>query len=128
IPLFIKAYSEGIAPKINGDGEQSRDFTYIANVVHGNLLAADAPDAAGKVFNVACNGSITVNHLANEISKLTGHPDLKPIYGPDRSGDVKHSRAAIEKAKKYLNYEPIVSFEEGLKKTVEFYMEHGFGK
>ena len=128
IPLFIKAYSEGIAPKINGDGEQSRDFTYIANVVHGNLLAAEAPDAPGKVINVACNGSITVNHLADEIGKLTGHPDLKPIHGPDRSGDVKHSRASIEKAKKYLNYEPVVSFEEGLKRTVEFYLEYGFGK
>lgn len=128
IPLFIKAYSEGQSPGINGDGEQSRDFTYIANVVHGNLLAADASDAPGKVFNVACNGSVTVNHLAKEIGRLTGRPDLKPIHGPDRSGDVKHSRASIEKAKKFLGYEPVVSFEEGLKRTVDFYMEHGFGK
>jgi UDP-glucose 4-epimerase len=126
IPLFIKAYSEGQPPVINGDGAQSRDFTFIANVVHGNLLAADAPDAPGKMFNIACNGSITVNHLAGEIGRLTGRPDLKPVHGPSRSGDVKHSMASILKAKKYLGYEPIVSFEEGLRQTVEFYMEHGF--
>lgn len=126
IPLFIKAYSEGQPPVINGDGEQSRDFTFIANVVHGNLLAADAPDAPGKMFNIACNGSITVNHLAEEIGRLTGRPDLKPLHGPSRKGDVKHSMASIQKAKKYLGYEPIVSFEDGLRQTVEFYMEHGF--
>jgi UDP-glucose 4-epimerase len=126
IPLFIKAYSEGQPPVINGDGGQSRDFTFIANVVHGNLLAADAPDAPGKMFNIACNGSVTVNHLAGEIGKLTGRPDLEPVHGPSRPGDVKHSMASIEKAKKYLGYEPIVTFEDGLRQTVEFYMEHGF--
>ncbi len=110
----------------DADWSGTDSFTYIANVVHGNLLAADAPEAPGKVFNVACNGSVTVNHLAEEIGKLTGRTDLKPIYGPDRSGDVKHSRASIEKARKTLGYEPVVSFEEGLKRTVDFYLKHGF--
>jgi nucleoside-diphosphate-sugar epimerase len=128
IPLFIRAYAEGRSPLINGNGDQSRDFTYIANVVHGNLLAAEAADAPGNVFNVACNGSVTVNHLAEEIARLTGRTDIQPVHGPDRSGDVKHSMASIEKARKVLGYEPVVSFEEGLGRTVEFYMEHGFGK
>jgi len=128
IPLFIRAYAEGRAPLINGDGSQSRDFTYIANVVHGNLLAAEVVDAPGKVFNVACNGSVTVNHLAEEIARLTGRTDIEPVHGPDRSGDVKHSMASIERAEVVLGYRPVVSFEEGLQRTVEFYMTHGFAK
>jgi len=128
IPLFVKAFMEGRAPVINGDGLQSRDFTYIANVVHGNLLAADAPLAPGNVINVACNGSVTVNSLASQIAALTGRSDISPVYGPDRSGDVKHSMADISRAKELLGYEPVVSFSQGLAETVEFYMEHGFGK
>lgn len=128
IPLFIKAFMEGHGPVINGDGFQSRDFTYIANVVHGNLLAADAPLAPGNVINVACHGSVTVNDLASQIAELTGRTDVKPVHGPDRSGDVKHSMASISKAAELLGYEPVVSFSDGLAKTVEFYMEHGFVK
>jgi len=128
IPLFIKAFSEGRAPRINGDGKQSRDFTYIANVVHGNLLAADAPLAPGHVINVACSGSVSVNSLASQIASLVGRADITPEYGPDRSGDVKHSMASISRAGELLGYKPVVSFSDGLARTVEFYMTHGFGK
>jgi len=128
IPLFAKAYMEGRAPLINGDGLQSRDFTFVENVVHGNLLAATAPDAPGNVINVACHGSVTVNSLASQIAALTGHADITPVHGPDRSGDVKHSMASIEKAGRLLGYSPVVSFSEGLRRTVEFYTSHGFGK
>ena len=120
IPLFVRAILAGEPPVIDGDGEQSRDFTYVDNVVHANLLAADAPDAPGYVINVACNDSITVNHLASEIARLLGREDIVPVYGPSRPGDVKHSCADISLAKKLLGYEPVVSFEEGLARTVEF--------
>jgi nucleoside-diphosphate-sugar epimerase len=120
IPLFIRAYLEGRRPMINGDGKQSRDFTYIDNVVHANLLAAEAPEAAGKVMNIACGDSITVNHLAEELSRLTGRSDIIPEHGPPRAGDVKHSRAHIGLAADLLSYSPVVDFNEGLKKTVSF--------
>jgi len=120
IPLFIRSYLEDRPPVINGDGTQSRDFTFIDNVVHANLLAAHAPDAAGRVMNVACGGSITVNHLASEIGRLTGRSGLKPEYGPSRPGDVMHSRADIELARELLDYHPVTTFEEGLEKTVSF--------
>jgi len=128
IPLFVKAYMEGLAPVINGDGDQSRDFTFVENVVHGNLLAADAPLAPGNVINVACHGSVTVNSLASQIGSLVGRDDIVPVHGPDRSGDVKHSMADVTKARELLGYEPVISFSEGLRRTVSFYMEHGFGK
>jgi nucleoside-diphosphate-sugar epimerase len=120
IPLFVRAILAGEPPVIDGDGEQSRDFTYVDNVVHANFLASDAPDAPGHVINVACNDSITVNHLALEIARLLGREDIVPVHGPSRPGDVKHSCADISLAKKLLGYEPVVSFEEGLARTVEF--------
>ena len=121
IPLFARAFMEGRPPTINGDGEQSRDFTYVANVVHANLLAAKAPDAAGQVINVACDDSVTVNRLASELARLIGREDVTPVHGPDRPGDVKHSRADISRARKLLGYQPVVDFSEGLKRTVEFF-------
>ena len=123
IPLFIRAYLEGRRPLINGNGEQSRDFTYIANVVHANLLAADAPAAPGMMMNIACGNSITVNHLASEIGRLTDRTDIKPSHGPERAGDVKHSRADITLAGELINYEPVASFDEGLENTVSFVRE-----
>ena len=121
IPLFARAFMGGRPPTINGDGEQSRDFTYVANVVHANLLAAKAPDAAGQVINVACDDSVTVNRLASELARLIGREDVTPVHGPDRPGDVKHSRADISRARKLLGYQPVVDFSEGLKRTVEFF-------
>ncbi len=123
IPLFINACLEGCKPVINGDGKQSRDFTYIANVVHANLLAADAPSATGLMMNIACGDSISVNHLASQIGRLTGRMDIEPSHRPERRGDVKHSRADITLAQKLLGYEPVTSFEEGLENTVSFMRE-----
>ena len=120
IPLFIRAYTEGRRPLINGDGSQSRDFTYIDNVVHANFLAASAPEASGSVMNVACGDSITVNHLAEELGRLTGRSDIRPEHGPPRPGDVKHSRADISLASRLLSYRPVTEFSEGLKRTVSF--------
>lgn len=123
IPLFIRAFREGRAPFINGSGEQSRDFTHVANVVHGNLLAAEAPDAPGRVINVACHGSVTVNRLASQIAGLVGRPDIVPVHRDPRPGDVMHSCASISLAERVLGYTPVVSFDEGLKQTVEWFLE-----
>ncbi len=120
IPLFVRSILAGEPPVIDGDGEQSRDFTYVENVVHANILAADAPLAPGHVINIACNDSISVNRLASDIAKLLGREDIVPVHGPSRPGDVKHSCADISLAKKLLGYEPVVSFEDGLARTVEF--------
>lgn len=119
IPIFTRRVMEGLPPLVNGDGLQSRDFTYVDNVVSGNLLAAEAPDAAGLVFNIACGGSISVNTLALEIARLLGREDLEPVHVPGRSGDVRDSRADIGLASRILGYRPVVDFEEGLRRTVE---------
>ena len=118
IPLFITAIMDGRAPSIFGDGEQSRDFTYVANVVHANLLAANAPEAPGKVFNCGCGDRITVNQVIASINRILA-TNVAPDYKPSRAGDVKHSHADISLAKRYLAYEPVVPFEEGLRRTID---------
>jgi len=120
IPLFVKAFSEGRPPVINGSGEQSRDFTFIDNVVLANFLAADAPGAPGLVMNIACGDSITVNRMATDISALLGKADIQPQHAPARPGDVMHSRADISLAHAVLGYSPVVTFEAGLARTVGF--------
>ena len=120
IPLFINAMLRGDSPRIYGDGWQSRDFTYIDNVVHGNLLAAKAPDAAGKMMNLATGGRITLLDLVKKLNTLLG-TDIQPTHVEERSGDIKHSRASIERAKQLLDYTPIVDFDSGLARTLEFY-------
>jgi len=123
IPLFITLVMKGDRPQIFGDGEQSRDFTYVANVVEGNLKALEAPeDAAGEVFNIACGESTTVNTLAREVCGLLGSSVL-PCYVDPRPGDVLHSCADIGKARRVLGFEPLVGFKQGLKKTVAWYRE-----
>jgi UDP-glucose 4-epimerase len=119
---FTRMMLDGERPTINGDGEQSRDFTYIANVVQANLLAASAPAAkvSGRVFNVATGSRITLNQLYKELQKLTGFK-AEAAHGPDRPGDVKLSLADITAAREALGYDPLVSFEDGLRKTVEWY-------
>ncbi len=119
IPLFIAAIRAGRAPTVYGDGEQSRDFTYIDNVVQANLLAAQASEAVGKVFNIGVGGAVTVNHVIAQINKLLGK-DVRPKFVAPRPGDVRHSHADISLARKHLGYEPKVSFEEGLHRTVEW--------
>ena len=120
IPKFIKAILSDEQPTIYGDGEQSRDFTYIANVVDANILAATKEYESGLAMNCACHDQITLNQLVNEINSLLGKR-IKPKYIDPRAGDIKHSFAAIEKIKSTLGFSPSVSFEEGLKKTIAWY-------
>ena len=119
---FITQMLRGEQPTINGDGEQSRDFTYIDNAVSANLLACKAPaeKAAGKVFNVATGRRVTLNETFKLLQPLTAYKG-QPNYGPDRGGDIKHSLADISKAESALGYKPAVDFEEGLRRTVEWY-------
>lgn len=125
IAAFAKALHAGKRATIFGDGEQSRDFTFVANAVHANLLAARAPGKIeGEVFNVACARRVSVNGLYREMAKLYGHPDLQPIYQPVRSGDVKHSLADIRKADRVLGYGPLIDFESGLRETVAWYQKN----
>ena len=119
ISLFVRAALDGDAPTIHGDGGQTRDFTYVANTVDGVLRAAVAPGVAGEVINVATNGRVSLNQLWNEVQRLLG-TSLTPVYGPPRAGDVRDSQAAIDKASRLLGYQPIVAFEEGLRRTVEW--------
>ena len=119
---FITQMLRNNPPTVFGDGEQSRDFTYIDNAVEANLLACTAPadQAAGQMFNVATGRRVTLNETFRLLQGLTGYAG-KPIYGPERGGDIKHSLADIAKAKSRLGYKPKVDFEEGLRRTVEWY-------
>ena len=123
IAAFASALLQGNPPVIFGDGTQSRDFTPVANVVLANLLAAIAPHekVAGRVYNVGCGRSISVNELASQMQSLTQRPDLVPEYRPARGGDVLHSLADLSQAKADLGYKPIVDFETGLRETVDWY-------
>jgi nucleoside-diphosphate-sugar epimerase len=120
ISLFISALCEGRRPTIYGDGEQTRDFTYVANVVDGVLRACDATSVSGEVINVATGGRISLNQLFRTVRDVVGSR-VDPIYADPRPGDVRDSQADIQKAQRLLGYEPTVSFDEGLKKTVEWY-------
>jgi nucleoside-diphosphate-sugar epimerase len=119
---FITMMLGGKQPTIFGDGEQSRDFTYIDNAVEANLLASKAPaaQAAGKVFNIATGRRITLNETFKLLQNLTSYSG-SPIYGDERGGDIKHSLADISSAEKNLGYKPKVNFEDGLKRTVDWY-------
>lgn len=120
IPLFITALLDGQPPVIYGDGEQSRDFTYIDNVVAGNLLAAKAPAAAGHVLNLATGSRITLLALVDKLNALLGTA-VAPVHAAPRPGDVRHSRAAIDRARALLGYEPPVDFDTGLARTLAWY-------
>ena len=119
---FITLMLRGERPTIYGDGEQSRDFTYIDNVVEANLLACKAPaeKVAGQVFNTATGGRVTLNEMFTLLQGLTSYKG-EPQYGPERGGDIKHSLADISKAETALGYKTVVDFEEGLRRTVEWY-------
>ncbi len=121
IPKFITALLAGQSPTIFGDGTQSRDFCYIDNVVNANLLALKAPStAAGKVYNIACGTRIDLNELVEELNGIIG-TSVKPVYEPERAGDVKHSLADISRAEKYLGYQVSVNMNEGLRRTVDWF-------
>jgi UDP-glucose 4-epimerase len=120
IPRFATRLLDGAPPVIFGDGEQTRDFTYVSNVVDANWLAATHPNAAGEVFNIGCGTQTSLNQLARELSRIVG-TDCNPSYGPARQGDVRHSLADIGKAKRLLGYAPAVSLREGLIKVIDWY-------
>ncbi len=124
IPRFITAMLAGLQPTIYGDGRQSRDFTFVANVVHGNLLAADADAAlvAGRTFNVANGRSTDLLQLIAELNNLLG-TSIQPVHEPPRAGDVRESLADIAQARERLGYEPQVDFEEGLRRSIEYYRQ-----
>lgn len=122
IAAFAAAIIAGEKPVIYGDGEQSRDFTFVDNAVHANLLAARCEQKiGGEVMNVAVGQRVTVNELAAGMAKLMGRPELTPVHKEDRAGDVKHSLAELALTRNIIGYEPIVPFEKGLESTVRWY-------
>jgi UDP-glucose 4-epimerase len=121
IALFTAAMSAGRAPVVHGDGLQSRDFTFVANAVQALTRAADAPDASGHVYNVGTGRSVTLLELIAALNAILG-TDLSPTFAPTRAGDVKFSRADIRRTREDLGYHPAVSFEEGLRDTVQWHL------
>lgn len=124
IPRFINAILAGRSPTIYGDGEQTRDFTYIANVIDGNLRALTAPNAPGQSFNLATGSRISLNQLANSLGEILAQP-VQPEYAPARPGDIRDSSADISRAAGVLGYLPIVDFCEGLEKTIAWFRRSG---
>lgn len=124
IPKFIKLLMQGEVPTINGDGKQSRDFTYIDNVIEANLKACQAPsEAAGEAFNIAYGGREYLIDVYHDLCKALG-TDIEPNFGPDRAGDIKHSNADISKAKKLLGYDPEYDFAKGIALAIDWYKEN----
>lgn len=124
IPKFVSLLLKDESPIINGDGEHSRDFTYIDNVIEANLRACTAPrEACGKAYNIAYGGRVSLNELYETLRKSL-NKDIKPIHGPKRKGDIKHSNADISSAKTLLNYNPSYSFEDGIELTIEWYKDN----
>ncbi len=119
---FCTAFLEDTQPLVFGDGEQTRDFTYVENAVQANLLACEAPNISGKVFNVGVGGRVSLNEVIRELGKITGKT-LEAKYDPPRDGDIRDSQADISQAREFLGYEPHVTFEEGLARTFEWYRE-----
>ncbi|OLB40545.1 MAG: LPS biosynthesis protein WbpP [Acidobacteria bacterium 13_2_20CM_57_17] len=119
---FCTAFLEDTPPVVFGDGEQTRDFTYVDNAVQANLLACEAPNVSGKVFNVGVGGRVSLNEVLRELGKITGKT-LEAKYEPPREGDIRDSQADISQAREFLGYSPQVSFEEGLARTFEWYRE-----
>jgi UDP-glucose 4-epimerase len=122
IPKFIVAMMNNQQPVIYGDGEQSRDFTFVANIVHANLLAANAESGIGLAMNTACNQRITLNELVQSINEILGK-NIAPIYKEEQKGDVKHSFANNDLANKTIHYNQQINFQEGLQKTIGYFMK-----
>jgi UDP-glucose 4-epimerase len=122
IPRFITSILNGEQPVIYGDGLQSRDFSYVANAVHANLLAADAPGVAGRVFNVANGKTTNLLTLVRLLNELLG-TNIQPRHEPPRIGDVRESLADISQARNMLGYEPVVDFDTGLARSIEYYRQ-----
>lgn len=128
ISRFIAALSTGQTPVIYGDGEQSRDFTYVANVVDANLRAAETTRGIGQIINVANGERVTLNELLERLKEITGHADVEAEYREARVGDVKHSLADITRAREFLGYAPQVGLEEGLRYTIDWWKQSRFAR
>lgn len=124
IPIFVTSLLRGRPPTVFGDGEQSRDFTYVENVVAANLLACKSGTTTGRVYNVACGERFTLNTVYERLENIAG-TKIKPVYADPRVGDVRHSQASIEAIKGELGYAPTVGLDEGLARTVEWYQSAG---
>jgi UDP-glucose 4-epimerase len=129
IPRFVTAMLARRAPVVYGDGTQSRDFTFVDNVVEANVLALTAPaaraiDEGGGVYNIACGSSISLMELIGEINRALDAA-VEPVFEPGRPGDVKHSQAAIDRARLYLGYDPCVAFQRGIERTIEWFESEG---
>jgi nucleoside-diphosphate-sugar epimerase len=117
---FCSAFLDGTQPVIFGDGEQTRDFTFVENAVQANLLACEAPNVSGKVFNVGVGGRFSLNQTVTLLNKISGK-SLEAKYEPGREGDIRDSQADISQAREFLGYDPPVAFEEGLRRTFDWY-------
>ena len=120
VPAVIYKMLRDLSPQVDSDGKQSRDFTYVSNVVDANLAAASSPDSSGKIFNVACGSSYEILDIVNVVNELLGK-QIKPVFGPKRPGDVRRTFADISIMKKILKYEPKVDFRTGIKNTLEWF-------
>ncbi len=123
IPAFLFTMAKGGSPVVEWDGKQSRDFTFVGNVVEANLRACTASGISGQVFNVACGSTTSIMDIVNELNKILG-TKIKPKYAPKRKGDVRKTRADISKMKRLLKIKKIIGFEEGMKRTVEWFEKH----
>lgn len=128
VPKFVSALLDGRQPVIFGDGGQTRDFTFVENVVHANLLALEAAGAAGRSINVATGVSVDVNTLASTLAEIVGRPDLQAVHAEPRAGDIRQSSASIQLARQALGYMPVVDLHEGLDRTVRWYREQAAGQ
>ena len=126
ISRFMLALERGVPPTIFGDGEQTRDFTYVANAVDANLRAAEAPGASGKIFNIATGKSVSINQLLDTLKRLTGRADVTAEYAEARAGDVRDSLADLHSASTVLNYSPRVGLDEGLRLTLNWWQTSRF--
>lgn len=120
IPKFVTCILKDVPPPIHGDGKQTRDFTYVANVVHANIKSATTPGIKCEVFNIACGKAYSVLDIVKYVNKILGKSIL-PAFGPIRTGDAKHTLADISRAKKLIGFKPEIGFEDGLKKTIEYF-------
>lgn len=124
IPLFVSSLLRNQSPRIFDDGEQSRGFTYIENVMQANWLAANAKETHGEAMNISTVNAVTVNTVVNTIRQLMGKENIKPVYAPPREGDIKYSLADVSRAKKLIGYKPLVSFDQGIRKAIGWYQEN----
>lgn len=125
IPIFVDCLLKGVSPEIHWDGKQSRDFSYIDNVVKGNVLAAKAKGVSGEVFNIACHEEYSVLDIFNNLKDILKTKNIEPVFKPKRAGDVRRTFADISKSEKRLGFTVQTRFRPGLEKTVKWFLDSG---